>query len=143
MRSSPIGVRPRTPFGYSGRSPSTSRAHGTTCSISARNLSRRVCFFLLAYSACEKLPYCGIGLSLITRQPILSHRAATPALLQLILSPDDQCRWLVLSKIGLNGGIKRKVDTIVAEEVLLNFSVAKPVQQRLIMDRVIRIYWLL
>ena len=35
---------------------STSRDHGTTCSISAKNLSRRVCFFLPAYSACEKLP---------------------------------------------------------------------------------------
>src|ERR1700676_450418 len=56
MRSSPIGFRPRSPFGESGCRRSTSRAHGTTCSISAKNLSRRVRFFLPAYSACEKLP---------------------------------------------------------------------------------------
>src|SRR5829696_7663373 len=38
--------------------PAPAKTGGTTCSISARNLSRRVCFFLLAYSACEKLPCC-------------------------------------------------------------------------------------
>jgi hypothetical protein len=41
--------------------------------------------FLALYSACEKLPCCGIGLSLITRQPILFHRAAKSSLLQGLL----------------------------------------------------------
>src|ERR1700676_2380249 len=56
MRSSPIGFRPRSPFGYSGCRRSTSRAHGTTCSLSAKNLSPGVRLFLPAYSACEQLP---------------------------------------------------------------------------------------
>jgi hypothetical protein len=33
----------------------TSLVHGACCSISARNFSRHVCLFLLAYSACTKL----------------------------------------------------------------------------------------
>jgi hypothetical protein len=33
----------------------TSLAHGTTCSISFKNLSRRVVFFFCAYSAWAKL----------------------------------------------------------------------------------------
>ncbi len=56
----------------SGRSRSTSRAHGTTASISAKNLSRRVCLFLPAYSACKKLPCRSIGPPPTpTNQPIL------------------------------------------------------------------------
>jgi hypothetical protein len=37
---------------------------------------------LLAYSACEKLPCCGIGLSLSIQQPILPNLAAKSALFQ-------------------------------------------------------------
>src|SRR3954454_12509295 len=44
------------PLGYSGARRATNRDQGTACSISARNLSRRVCFFLPTYSTCEKLP---------------------------------------------------------------------------------------
>jgi hypothetical protein len=58
-----IGVTYRLTRGWAarhhltrGRSRAACRAQGTTCSISAKNLSHRVCFFLPAYSAREKLP---------------------------------------------------------------------------------------
>lgn len=51
-----IGGRPTRPlFGYSGSITAISRAHGTMRSISARNFSRRVRFFFIAYSALAKL----------------------------------------------------------------------------------------
>ena len=56
MRATPIGWRPTRPLvGYSGSITATKRAHGTTRSMSARNLSRRVRFFFIAYSALAKL----------------------------------------------------------------------------------------
>jgi len=59
MRSifgTPIGGRPTRPLlGYSGSITAISRDHGTMRSISARNLSRRVRFFFIAYSALAKL----------------------------------------------------------------------------------------
>jgi hypothetical protein len=59
MRSilaTPIGWRPTRPlFGYSGSITAIKRAHGTMRSISARNFSRRVRFFFIAYSALAKL----------------------------------------------------------------------------------------
>jgi hypothetical protein len=84
----------------SGARRATSRGHGTTCSISARNLSRRVCFFLLAYSTYEKLPCCGIGLSLTIRQPILSHHTAKSALGHLSKSPlIGRKPWIYLQRL--------------------------------------------
>src|SRR3954449_9194003 len=56
MRSSGIGGRPRAALGESGARRATNQHPGTTASISARNLSRRVCFFLAPYSASAKLP---------------------------------------------------------------------------------------
>jgi hypothetical protein len=41
--------------GYSGSITVSKRDHGTTRSISARNTSRRVRFFFIAYSALAKL----------------------------------------------------------------------------------------
>src|SRR5437763_15770629 len=55
----------------------------------------------------------------------------------VILAPDDQRRRLVLAEIGLHGRIKRKVGAIVVEDVHLDFGVAGPVKQRLIMDPVV------
>lgn len=59
MRSilaTPIGWRPTRPLlGYSGSITAISRDHGTRRSISARNFSRRVRFFFIAYSALAKL----------------------------------------------------------------------------------------
>src|SRR4051794_29314193 len=52
----PIGRRPTRPlFGYSGSITAISLGHGTMRSISARNFSRRVRFFFIAYSALAKL----------------------------------------------------------------------------------------
>ena len=59
MRSilgTPIGCRPTRPLvGYSGSITPIRRDHGTTRSMSARNLSRRVRFFFIEYSALAKL----------------------------------------------------------------------------------------
>ena len=59
MRSildTPIGGRPTRPLlGYRGSTIAISRAQGTTRSMSARNFSRRVRFFLRANSALAKL----------------------------------------------------------------------------------------
>src|ERR1700716_2834412 len=101
MRSSPIGGRPRSPLGYSGRSRSTRRAQGTTCSISAKNLSRRVCFFLPAYSACEKLP-CPVKNGTryryyISRPLIAESRGATPEGLRV---PAGEIEQLITTRIG-------------------------------------------
>jgi hypothetical protein len=66
MRSifgTPIGWRPTRPaLGYSGSINASSLAHGTTCSISARNFSRRVMRFLRENSYEAKLICCGVGL---------------------------------------------------------------------------------
>ena len=51
-----IGWRPTRPLlGYSGSITPISRAQGTMRSITARNISRRVRFFFIAYSALAKL----------------------------------------------------------------------------------------
>jgi hypothetical protein len=59
MRSifaTPMGWRPTRPlFGYRGSITAIRRVHGTMRSISARNFSRRVRFFFIAYSALAKL----------------------------------------------------------------------------------------
>jgi hypothetical protein len=55
--------RPTRPLvGYNGSITAISRAHGTTRSISARNTSRRVRFFSIAYSALAKLRWLMIGI---------------------------------------------------------------------------------
>jgi hypothetical protein len=56
IRSTPIGWQPPRPLvGYNGSSTALRRDHGTTHSIFARNFSRRVRFFFVAYSALAKL----------------------------------------------------------------------------------------
>lgn len=51
MRATPMGWRPTRPLvGYSGSITAIRRDHGTTRSMSARNCSRRVGFFFIAYS---------------------------------------------------------------------------------------------
>ena len=60
--------------------PAPAKAGGTTCSISAKNRSRRVCFFLPAYSACEKLPWrCIFPPRLPDRQILPDANAPNPA----------------------------------------------------------------
>jgi len=52
----PIGGRPTRPLlAYSGSITAISRGHGTMRSMSARNFSRLVCVFFIAYSALAKL----------------------------------------------------------------------------------------
>ena len=59
MRSifgTPIGGRPTRPLlGYDGAMAASRRAQGTMRSMSARNSSRRVRFFFIAYSPLAKL----------------------------------------------------------------------------------------
>jgi len=59
MRSilgTPIGCRPTRPLvGYRGSMTAISRARGTMRSMSAKNISRRVRFFFIAYSTLAKL----------------------------------------------------------------------------------------
>jgi hypothetical protein len=56
MRGTPVGWCPTRPLvGYSGSITEIRRNHGTTLSISARSLSRRVRFFFIAYSALATL----------------------------------------------------------------------------------------
>ena len=55
-RGTPTGWRPTRPLvGYRGSITAIKRPHGTMRSISARNFSRRVRFFFIAYSALAKL----------------------------------------------------------------------------------------
>ena len=60
IRAMPIGGRPRSPFVWYGSIIPQSLARGTTLSLSPRKRSRRVTFFLPAYSACAKLIGCFI-----------------------------------------------------------------------------------
>src|SRR5512147_1294036 len=55
----------------------------------------------------------------------------------VVLAPDDQRRRPMLAEKSLNGGIKRQVGPIVVEDVELNVGVARPIEQRLIMNPIV------
>jgi hypothetical protein len=55
----------------------------------------------------------------------------------VVLAPQDQRRRLVLAKICLYRRIKPEVGAAVVEEVELNVVIARPVEQRLVVDPVI------
>src|SRR5271165_2593757 len=56
----------------------------------------------------------------------------------VVLAPHDQRGRLVLAEVRLSGRIKRQVGAIVIEDVHLNVSVARTIQQRLIVNPVVR-----
>jgi hypothetical protein len=80
MRSSGCGWRPAPAFGYTGSIRLVNLSHGITCSISARNASRRVVRFL-PFHASEENVVCFIGLSV---PPIMSPALIIGQLLELV-----------------------------------------------------------
>ena len=56
----------------------------------------------------------------------------------VVLAPDDQRGRPVLAEIGLDRRIERQVGAIVVEEIHLDFGVARPVEQGLVVDPIIR-----
>jgi hypothetical protein len=58
---------------------------------------------------------------------------------RVVRAPDDQRRRLVLAEEGLEARVKRDVGAIVVEEVELDLDVARPVEQRLVVDPVRRV----
>jgi hypothetical protein len=56
----------------------------------------------------------------------------------VVLAPDDQGGRPVFAEVGLNGGIERQVGAVIIEDVHLNVGIAGPVEQRLIVDPVVR-----
>src|SRR5207245_10530148 len=106
----PIRCRPTRPLlGYSGSITAINRAHGTMRSISARNFSRRVRFFFIAYSALAKLRWDMVGLgcdSVRSRMQVscrawrIDHESDVLALLRFAALPAKHCSAVHAPRFG-------------------------------------------
>ena len=57
---------------------------------------------------------------------------------EVVLTPDDQCRRLMLAQVLLHFRIERQIGSVVVEDIELNIIVAGPIKKRLVMGPVIR-----
>jgi hypothetical protein len=55
----------------------------------------------------------------------------------VVPAPDDQRRRPALAEPGLDGRVERQVGAVVVEQVHLDLGVARPVEQRLVVDPVV------
>ena len=55
----------------------------------------------------------------------------------VVLSPGNQRRWLVASKVGLPLGIQRRVGSVAVEKLDLDVLVAGSIQQKLVVEPIV------